>query len=167
MPRVEFDTMPESARVWVFGAAAPVLGEASAVMLQAVDRHLHQWNAHGVPLVCARLWRDDRFLVVAVDERASGASGCSIDGMFRVLADVEREVGTTLVGGGRVFWKDDAGAVQSAARSGFIAAAKSAAVSVTTTVFDTTVTTVQEWRQHFERPAGESWHARLLQEQGA
>ena len=31
-----------------------------------------------------------------------------------------------------------------------------------TTVFDTTVTTAGEYRAHFERTAGESWHAQLL-----
>jgi hypothetical protein len=162
MPRVEFNTMPDAARVWVFGAAAPVTGAARDALLQSVDAYLSHWKAHGAPLYCARDWRDDRFLAIAVDEAATGASGCSIDGMFRVLADAESRVGTSLVGGGTVFWRNAAGEVQSAARSAFVAAAKAGTVSADTLVFDTTVTTVGEWRARFERPAAASWHAKLV-----
>ena len=80
MPKVEFESLPDSARVWVFGAESPVVGNASNDLLAAVDQHLSSWRAHGVPLVCARDWYENQFLAVAVDEAATGASGCSIDG---------------------------------------------------------------------------------------
>src|SRR6187431_2487645 len=104
MPQISFDAMPPSARVWVFGAAAPVTGAAADALLAAVDGHLAQWKAHGTPLVCARDWRDNRFLAVAVDEAATDASGCSIDGLFRVLGQVEHQIGTSITDGGAVFW---------------------------------------------------------------
>ena len=83
----------------VFGAAAPVVDAAAQSLLTTVDAHLANWRAHGAPLVCAREWRDDRFLVIGVDEAATDATGCSIDGLFHVLRDIESLVGTTLVGG--------------------------------------------------------------------
>ena len=159
---VEFDALPDAARVWVFGAAAPVEGAAREVLLQAVDAHLSQWRAHGAPLVCARVLRDDRFLAVAVDEAATGATGCSIDGMFRVLTSIEREINTTLVGGGTVFWRAADGAVQAAPRSAFVAAAQSGQLTQETSVFDTTVNTVGDWRARFERRAADSWHGKLI-----
>src|SRR6187549_1805230 len=119
MPKIEFAAMPDTARVWVFGAAAPVTGAAADALLAAVDGHLAQWAAHGTPLVCARDWRHDRFLAVAVDEAATDASGCSIDGLFRVLTQVEREIGTTLVDSSLVFWRDASGAVRAASRAEF------------------------------------------------
>ncbi len=162
MPQVQFDAMPPSARVWVFGAAAPVTGAAAEALLAAVDGHLAQWKAHGLPLVCARDWRDDRFLAVAVDEAATGASGCSIDGLFRVLGQVERQIGTSMTDSGTVFWRDEAGVVLAGPRAEFRRMVSAGAVSRTTPVFDTMVDGVRAWRGQFERPAGESWHARLL-----
>ena len=161
MPVVEFDSLPDDARVWVFGAESAVEGKASADLLEAVDRHLSSWKAHGAPLVCARDWRENRFLAVAVDEAATGASGCSIDGMFRVLAGVEEAVGTTLVGGGRIFWRDG-DEIRTASRGEFVKAAREGAVTESTKVYDTTVNTVGGWRSSFERPAAETWHAKLL-----
>lgn len=162
MPIVSFEALPDSARVWVFAAAAPVTGAAADVLLRQVDGHLSQWRAHGVPLVCARDWRDDRFLAVGVDEAASNASGCSIDALFHALRDLESQLGTSLVGNGAVYWRDASGAVMHADRPTFRAAAAAGALTVDTPVFDPTITSVGAWRREFEKPARDSWHARLL-----
>jgi hypothetical protein len=162
MPVVSFDALPDSARVWVFGAAIPVTGAAAESLLATVDAHLSTWRAHGAPLVCARDWRDHRFLVVGVDEAATGATGCSIDGLFHVLRDLETVVGTTLVGGGTVYWRDAQGAVVSGPRAAFREAAAGGTVVAASQVFDTTVTTVGAYRSSFARTAADSWHAKLL-----
>ena len=159
MPAVPFASLPDDARVWVFAAADPVRGPAAETLLARVDQFLAVWSAHGVPLRCARDWRDDRFLAVGVDQSVEGASGCSIDGMFRALHALEPALGTTLLGGGRVYWRGDAGDVQVADRDSFAARAGSDA---TRPVFDTTVTTAGDWRTRFERPLRDSWHAQLV-----
>lgn len=162
MPQIAFDALPESARLWVFGAAAPVTGAAAGALLDAVDHHLAQWAAHGAPLICARDWRDERFLAIAVDEAATGASGCSIDGMFRVLKEMERQIGTSMVDGGTVFWRDEHQHVRSADRHDFKQLVRDEVASDSTHVFDTTIDTVGAWRTRFERPMGETWHAKLV-----
>lgn len=162
MPRVEFSALPDSARVWVFGASSPVTGVEQDALFSAVDAHLEAWRAHGVPLVCARDWKHDRFLAIGVDEEATGASGCSIDGLFRVLATIESAIGTSLVGGGTVFWRDQGGAIRATSRTAFQTAAGDGEVDDSSIVFDTTVDTVGAWRARFETSAAESWHARLI-----
>lgn len=166
MPIVPFDALPDSARLWVFSAAAPITGAAAELLLHRVDEHLAQWRAHGAPLVCARDWRDDRFLAIAVDEAASNASGCSIDAMFHMLRALETQLGTSLVGNGAVYWRDEQGSVLVADRSAFRAAASSGSVRHDTLVFDPTVSSAAAWRREFEKPACASWHARLLPNTG-
>ena len=97
MPSVPFDTLPDDARLWVFASAEPLGAEQSARLLQEVDAFLATWAAHGDPLRAARDWRDDRFLAVGVDQSTAGASGCSIDGLFRRLQALEPALGTTLL----------------------------------------------------------------------
>lgn len=162
MPRVNFEALPDAARLWVFSAATPVTGAAAQSLLERVDRELDGWRAHGAPLVCARDWRDDRFLAIGVDEAATDASGCSIDAMFSALRALEGVIGTSLVGNGSVFWRDASGAVQSVARPAFRALAANGTVTSETLVFDTAIITAGAWRRAFEMPARESWHARLL-----
>ena len=162
MPIVAFSALPDESRVWVFGSDPSLPPVAADRLLGEVDRFLHQWKAHGLPLTCARDWRHDRFLAIAVDTTQENASGCSIDGLFRTLQGLERALGARLVAGGRVFYRDAAGRVQSATREQFAALAAEQAVSAETPVFDTSLTNAGALRRRFEAPARESWVAPLL-----
>jgi hypothetical protein len=162
MPVVPFETLPDSSRVWVFGSDKQLTEEGTNLLLAGVDAHLADWKAHGAPLTVGREWRDGRFLVVAVDQSTAGASGCSIDGLFRVLQQLERTVGANLVGGGRVFYRDNHGVVQSATRDELAVLAHSGVITKDTVVFDTTLTDLGTWRACFERRAKESWVKDLL-----
>ena len=152
MPRVSFESLPDDARVWVFGAARELDALAAERLLGVVDDFLAQWNAHGSPLVCGRDWRDDRFLAIGVDQSTAGASGCSINGLFRALARLEPELGTSLLGGGRVYYRDAEGRVAAATRSAFNELARDGSVGPDTAVFDTSLTSASAWRDAFERP---------------
>lgn len=162
MPLVPFDQLPDDARCWVFAARAPLDEVDEPRLLAAVDGFLLTWKAHGAPLTSARMFRDEHFLVVGVDERASGASGCSIDGLFRVLEKIEDGIGTSMVGGGHVYFRAAGGLVICATRAQFEAMAAMGELGDDTPVFDTTVTTVGQFRTGFERKARESWHAQLM-----
>jgi hypothetical protein len=162
MPLADFNSLPDDSRVWIFGAAAPVDEVDAAKLLAAVDAFLLQWKAHGHPLTCARDWRDERFVAVAVDQNTEGASGCSIDGLFRTLRGLETAVGTSFVGSGLVYFRDQLGLVHALPRDEFERLAAKGEVTGATRVFDTTITTLGEYRAGFERTAAESWHATFL-----
>lgn len=164
MPHVPFDSLPDSARVWVFGSDKAVGAEGADRLLEATDAFLAQWAAHGTPLHASRDWRENRFLTIAVDQRQAGASGCSIDGLFRTLQGLQSAIGASLLGGGRVYYRDGDGVVQSVDRDDVEALASEGKIGRDTTVFDPTVTTLGDWRQRFETTAGRSWHAQLLPE---
>lgn len=160
MPRTELLELPDHARLWVFAADAAVVDPAP--LLAAVDAHLTQWAAHGVPLLCAREWREGRFLAIAVDESATGASGCSIDGLFRTIARVQSGIGADLLASGRVAWRDAGGAIHVAPQHEFSTRVAAGDVTRETPVFETLTETVGGWRSAFEKPAGESWARGLL-----
>lgn len=162
MPVVAFDALPDDARVWVFSAASPVVGDAEVTLLTSVDRWLADWRAHGTPLTAARDWREGRFLVIGVDQTAAGASGCSIDALYRVLLELEGTLGTSLVGGGRVFYRDPSGVVQSVNRAEFGELAGAGGVSDETPVFDTTITRASEYAERFEQPLAQGWQKQLI-----
>lgn len=157
MPAVHFHQLPDQARVWVFASDRPLQGPDAQTLLDAVDAFLAQWKAHGAPLRSAREWRDDRFLAIGVDPTAEQASGCSIDGLFRGLRELEQRLGTALVAGGRVFYRGADGAPQLASRKELPALGDRGSITPDTPVFDTSVTSAADWRTRFERPARDSW----------
>jgi hypothetical protein len=142
----------------VFASDRELSGAAADTLLAAVDQFLSEWKAHGVPLRCAREWRDDRFLAIGVDVEAENASGCSIDGLFRTLQQLERTIGSRLVGGGRVFYRVGSG-IRAATRDEFIERIERGEVRGETPVFDTSLTVAKAWRMNFEQPAGAGWTA--------
>jgi len=162
VPLVPFTSLPDDARCWVFAAAAPLDEVDTPRLLGAVDGFLLTWQAHGAPLTCGREFRDEHFLVIGVDERAADASGCSIDGLFRILQGMEDGIGTSMVVGGRVHFRGAEGMVFGCSRAEFEALAAEGAVTGETVVFDTTVSMVGDYRARFERRARESWQAALL-----
>ena len=159
MPLVAFDSLPDDARLWVFGSSHAVDARGTETLLTSVDQWMSQWTAHGAPLTCAREWRDGRFLVIGVDQQSAGASGCSIDALFRVLSDMQNDLGASFLGGGRVFYRSDDGAVHCVDRPAF---AHTPGLADETKVFDTTVTTAGAYRTAFELPLRNSWHRDLL-----
>jgi hypothetical protein len=164
MPLVRIEDLPDYARTWVFGADKKLDDGATDLLLRDVDRFLSQWHAHGSPLTAARDWKAGRFLTIAVDQSTAGASGCSIDGLFRSLKAMEPRLGASLVTSGLVFYRDKKGAIEAVDRERFTALSAEGKVNPKTRVFDPTVTTLGEWRARFELDAADSWHSGLLDE---
>jgi hypothetical protein len=159
MPVVPFENLPDAARVWVFGSDRPLSEEGTTTLLKAVDEFLAGWKAHGEPLTVGSQHRDQRFLVIAVDQSTAGATGCSIDGLFRVLQGLEATLGASLVGGGRVFYRGAGSVVQSTTRDQLPALVASGEITKDTVVFDTSLTDLGSFRSGFEKRAKESWVA--------
>jgi hypothetical protein len=162
MPLIKFEDLPDSARAWVFGSDQTLDRSATDLLLGEVDRFLSQWHAHGAPLTVGRDWRYGRFLTVAVDQSTAGASGCSIDGLFRMLKTLESRLGASMVTSGLVFYRDKNGEIRSVNREEFAGLGAEGKIRPDTPVFDPTVTTLGEWRARFELEAAQSWHAGLL-----
>ena len=164
MSVIQIEDLPDSSRTWVFGSDRTLDEAKSQILMKEVDGFLQQWKAHGAELTSGRDWRYGRFLTVAVDQSTAGASGCSIDGLFRALKSLEPRLGASLVTSGLIFYCDDKGAVQSVSRERFGALGAQGEVGPQTRVFDPTVTSLAEWRARFELDLKDSWHAKLVKQ---
>lgn len=163
MPRVPFDELPDSARVWIFPTDRPLDATERGEILSAVDRFLDGWNAHGTPLKGGRDWRHERFLIVGVDEEAAPPSGCSIDALVRVFKEKESELDVRLLDRAPVWYREDGG-IRAVGRGEFRELARDGEVGPGTVVFDPSVTRMEDVRDgSWEGPAARSWHARLLE----
>jgi hypothetical protein len=163
MTAVDFSLLPGDARLWIFAAARPFAPDEAEALLRRVDRFVAGWLAHGHPVVGARDWRHDRFLLIAADERATGVSGCSIDSLFRVLKELEAETGAGLLDRSGVVFRGAGGEVRTASRPEFRALVQSGEVGEDTVVFDNTITTVGELNSgRWEVPLRDAWHAQAF-----
>lgn len=159
---ISFSQLPGHARLWVFASERPLASDETTRLLDAVDAFLASWHAHQVPLMCARDWRHDQFLLVGADEQAAGVSGCSIDALVRSMKALGADLGVSLLDHGAVHFREGS-QVRRLSRDAFGASAEAGEVSPETLVFDNTVTSVGALRAGgWERPASTSWHQRAF-----
>ena len=163
MPRIPFERLPDDSRLWVFGAERSLSEPERSELLAEVDRFLDDWRAHGTPLTAARELRDDRFLLVAVDQASVPPSGCSIDALVNVLKELEGRLHVGLVEHGAIYYRERSGALRRVDRAAFKRLVEAGDVDGDTPVVDTTLTSVSALRAgELERPARATWHARAF-----
>ena len=162
MPRIPFNQLPSDARLWIFAAERPLSPDESGRVLAETDNFISQWAAHGVPLTAGRDLRHDQFVLVGVDERAAGVSGCSVDALVRRMQQLERVLGVELVNNAPVLYREG-DKIQRVSRERFTELAASGTVGPSTRVFDNTLSRVGDLEAgKWEVKAAESWHARAF-----
>ena len=159
-----FDQLPDSARLWIFGVSRPLDESEEALLLTRVDVFIAQWAAHGHPLAAARVWREGRFLMVAVDDRVTPPSGCSTDALLRALRRLEVDLGVEMVGNAPVWYRGETGHPTRVSRPRFRELATRQEINLETEVFDLSLTRLGDLRNgRFEGPARNHWHRRLFE----
>jgi hypothetical protein len=162
MPRVSFDELPDHGRLWVFPIGRALTREEADRCLAAVDGFLAAWAAHGQPLRSGRELHEGRFVIVGVDVDAEQPSGCSIDALTNALRGLGQEIGASFIDHAPVWYRHDDG-IRTASRPEFRALAEAGTLSPETHVFDTSLTTIDDFRRdRLERPATETWHGRAF-----
>ena len=162
MPKISFEDLPAHGRLWVFPASRYLTQEEADRCLNVVDEFLSSWSAHGVPLCAGRELVEKRFLLVGVDIDVEAPSGCSIDALVKQLSSLGAELGLSFIDHSSI-WFREAKAVRTVSRSSFKALVEQGVVGPSTSVFDTTLTTIGQAREdRLERTAEETWHGRAF-----
>jgi hypothetical protein len=157
MAHLDISQLPDDARIWIFGISPQLDNQKSEQLLGSVDEFLDRWTAHKMPIASARDVLYGSFLVIAVDKK-SETSGCSIDKMFGLLKQLERDYGIAILESNRIFYRGGDGVVHAITRASFRENG-----DPHTVVFDTLSERLGELRSGFwERHAGDSWHRTLL-----
>lgn len=109
---IDFDDMPESARLWWYQAGRELSAEEVDKISERLISAIGGWVTHGMPLRGAFRIVHQRIILVAADVEYQSPSGCSIDSSTRWLQDLGAEMGLNLF--------DRSFAVQQADRLDFV-----------------------------------------------
>jgi len=161
--RLPFTDLPDTARLWSFHTATPLTPEQEQALRARLESFLSTWAAHRREMHTGYDLRESQLLLVAVDDRHVGPSGCSIDALVHELQAAGAEIGVELIDSPDVLYRREDGTLAAATRAEFRARAESGTVTGTTAVFDRTVERLGDLRSgRFELPASQSWHARAF-----
>ncbi len=158
---VEFNTLPEAARVWIYQCNRSFTEAELMEIRSDLDVFLETWTAHGNNLKAGYEIKYKRFIILALDQSAQNATGCSIDASVHFIQHLEKKYDVLLLDKMNVSYKQGE-FVAYKTLIDFKAMAKQKAISKNTIVFNNLVTNKGEYLEHWEVPASESWHARFL-----
>jgi len=158
---VDFNTLPEESRVWIYQANRSFTEEEIEEIQSKLSVFIDNWTAHGSDLQSGYIIKYKRFIVISINQNLNKATGCSIDASVRFIQQLESDYNVDLMDKMNVSYKQgDFIAYKSL--SDFKQMAKDKAISKNTIGFNNLVTSIAEFNDSWEVPASESWHSRFI-----
>lgn len=89
---IPFDKLDDHAKVWSYQADRLLTDTEVQWINEQLNPFLEEWAAHGTKLKAYGEVANNAHLLLAVDESAHNASGCSIDSSVRFIKQLEKEL---------------------------------------------------------------------------
>ncbi len=86
----------DSSRAWIYQSNRPFSAGEAREIGEQLNQFYAQWDSHGAAVKGWAGLLFGQFIVVLADEEATGVSGCSTDGMVRVVKSLERQYSVQL-----------------------------------------------------------------------
>ena len=94
---VGFDNIANDARIWIFQANRIFLQLELEFLEKSISLFLNSWTAHGSQLNASFKIEYNTFIIIALDEKNSTATGCSIDKLVNYMKQIENEFSVRLL----------------------------------------------------------------------
>lgn len=150
------EVIKDTAKVWVFGADRTLSEKESASIQEAAELFCREWTAHKVALHATAEVIKNTFLVIAVDEEAHGASGCSIDAMHKFVRGLEQQYSVSFFDRLRVVYQQE-GVTSNVSLRDFEELFKKGEVNSGTKIYNSLVSNGGELAGNFLIPVSDSW----------
>ena len=161
---VPFEKIKDSSRIWIYQANRKFNSQESQIISKALSAFSEGWLVHGSPMQASFDLRFDQFVILAADEDANAASGCSIDDSVRTFKRLGSELTIDFFDRTLVAFKKDAH-VFTISSSDLKAKLSEGLWNSDTLVFNNLVNTKRDLNQTWLVPAGTSWLKRYLPKQ--
>jgi len=158
---IHFDQLSDEARIWIYQASRPFTHEEKATVRQQTQAFLASWTAHGNPLQCSAELFYDQFLILAVEEKVQGATGCAVDASVQFIRVLEQAFHVALLDRTHIaFRHDEANFVIPLAQ--LKAAVQREDILEDMLTFDNTITTKKALTDKWLVRAKDSWVGRYF-----
>ena len=94
---VGFDNIANDARIWIFQANRIFSQLELEFLEKSISLFLNSWTAHGSQLSASFNIEYNTFIIIALDEKNSTATGCSIDKLVNYMKQIENEFSVRLL----------------------------------------------------------------------
>jgi hypothetical protein len=164
--KVEFNQLPDHARVWVYAASKPLSHNEKAMIQADADQFTEEWTAHQMPLKASFNILDDIFLVFAVDIAHHDISGCGIDKSVHLVQKWEQQLNIPLFNRLQLEF-DLNGKIEVGNKARVAELLSNGTLSAKTIFYNKVVANISELRNNFRIALENSWVYKQLPKQTA
>lgn len=142
---IPFDTLDDQAKVWSYQADRLLTDTEVQWINEQLNPFLEEWAAHGTKLKAYGEVMNNAHLILAVDESAHNASGCSIDTSVRFIKQLEKELQVSFFNRLKML-------TMSNGQFSYVNYADLASLPDETIVFNNTISTASEFKNSWKLP---------------
>ena len=157
----KIEDLPDWSRVWIYQSNRPFTEREITVLKSHINAFTTDWTAHSQQLCATGDVLYNQFIVLAVDERQAGASGCSIDKSVNFIKSIENQY-TVQLFERLTFAYLEGESVKTAPSTDFKRLYTEGVLTDETLVFDNLINSVLDLKNTWLKPLNKSWHKRFI-----
>ena len=158
---VTFDKISDDSRIWIFQSNQLISNIDIESLEKKIDAFLSSWTSHGNHLMVASKIKYNLFIIIALDESCSTASGCSIDKLVNFIKNIENEYQISLLDRLDLSYRDK-NKISVLRLDDFKRKILEKKINNDTIVFNNLINLKSDLTNNWEIPLNRSWHQKLI-----
>jgi hypothetical protein len=158
---MSFSEMSKDSRIWIYQSNRKFIASELEELNSKIVAFLNSWASHGSEMLCSYQIKYDRFIIIALDESKTSASGCSIDSCVHFIQGLEKTFEVLLLDKMNVAFKQGEYITYKSIQD-FKKLVSNKSVSKKTIVYNNLVVDIDDFNSNWEVPASDSWHSRFF-----
>ena len=158
---VTFDKLSEESRIWIFQSNRLIPDLDIESLKKEIDIFLSSWTSHGNQLMVASIIKYNLFIIIALDQSCSTASGCSIDKLVSFIKNIENEYQISLLDRLDISFRDK-NKITVLRLDDFKRKILEKKINNDTIVFNNLINLKSDLTDNWEIPLNRSWHQKFI-----
>lgn len=155
------NNLPDHSRIWIYQSSRPFSEDEVREISALTKDFLESWTAHNASLKAGFEIRYNHFLILMIDEKVAGASGCSIDKSVHFIQSLGKKFEVSFFDRMKFAYKTN-GRVEAASRDVLEKLFAEHALNDDSIFFNNLVETKKELDSGWEISFKNSWHKNLI-----
>ncbi|WP_375561899.1 hypothetical protein ACE193_04950 [Bernardetia sp. OM2101] len=158
-----FEKMPSYSRLWIYQSDRELTDSEVLAITNVLTKFIENWQAHGNSLVSSFEIRHHRFLILAINEELTKATGCSIDKSVELMKAIEEEFKISLFDRTKVAYLDKEEKINITSLSKLKELVHEQKITSDTIIFDNLVQIKEQLDSQWQNKASNTWLKRYFQ----
>ena len=158
---LSFDKISDESRIWIFQSNRLISNSDIESLQNKIESFLISWTSHGNELIVSSKIEYNLFIIIALDQSQSSASGCSIDKLVSFIKKLEDQFSISLLDRLAISYKDN-NKISVVRLDDFKRKILEKKIDNSTIVFNNLINLKSDLANNWEVPLSKSWHKSLL-----